>query len=409
VLVASYNGDAMARLNQDGTYDPGFNPQGVSVHRTAEFSWPIMVLASDAKILVSMPNGDLELSDGAHTPLVRLFADGRLDPSFRCDAPPFSLDPPIPPFISVPDGGALVSQMRIKSDGSVDTAFKPMLEECSSSRWQILALQPDGRILVRVTSASGCDNSVVRILADGRLDPEFHSVTPDGGIINVQVLADNRILVSGGFLAVNGVGRSRVARLKSDGNLDDNFVPFADGWSSFDVGVTAVQGDGKVLLGGRFMRIGATEPLWLVRLNPDGSWDPSFSFTPTAFCCPLDQLNLDGYSIRSLLVHPDGSLWITTDFFVRNDFFRRSEILRLHGDIPVIRLSVPSLVDVGNRVEVRVGSDAADGRRVVLETAPSLIGAWQPIATNTLLSGTVVFTDTAVTNFLQRFYRASLL
>src|SRR5262245_29649212 len=220
VLVAGYPVLAMARLNPDGSYDRSFVPRGISFHRTADSvaDWPITVLAPQGKVLVGMQHGTLGLSDGEESALVRLNADGSVDPTFRYRASLFLS--PGPKIISIPDGSVLVDQMRIKPDGSVDESFHPKFAGCGSDTWRFEAWQPDGRILLRVYSV--CGVSVVRLLADGTLDPDFHSATTDGDVATVEVLADKRILISGPFSAVNRVNRSRLAWLKSDGNLDES-------------------------------------------------------------------------------------------------------------------------------------------------------------------------------------------
>jgi hypothetical protein len=64
-----------------------------------------------------------------------------------------------------------------------------------------------------------------------------------------------------------------------------------------------------------------------------------------------------------------------------------------------------------NHTEIRLWSDAADGRIVVLESAPTISApGWQPIATNILLSGFTAFNAGAIdaAKSSQQFYRAVL-
>jgi uncharacterized delta-60 repeat protein len=410
VLVGGYFSQTIARLNPDGTYDPSFAPRGISFHRTSDAvaDWPIVVVASGGKLLVGMRHGNLGLSDGTETFLARLNSDGEADSSFRCASNCCSLPTKI---IALPDGSVLVGQMRLKPDGTVDEAFQPKFTGCGADTWRFEAWQPDGRILLRAYSV--CGVSVVRLLADGTIDPEFQSVTTDGDVTGVQVLADKRILVSGGFSMVDGAHRFRLARVNSDGSLDPSFAVLEQitiggksfSWDSDRAAV--VQSDGKVVVSG-WLPSGNPAPGWLARLNTNGSWDPSFSFTPTTLCCPLDQIDLGTDYVQSLLAHPDGSLWITAGFSLKSACCPKTEILRLRGDAPVTRLSIPSFSRLENRLEVRVRSDAADGSTMILESTRSMVGGWQPIATNALLKGTIIFTDILDTNSVQQFYRALL-
>ncbi len=60
--------------------------------------------------------------------------------------------------------------------------------------------------------------------------------------------ADGKILIGGFFSTVLGVTRNNIARLNTDGTLDTDFNPNANGY----VLAIAVQADGKILVGGSF-------------------------------------------------------------------------------------------------------------------------------------------------------------
>src|SRR5262249_9688143 len=79
----------------------------------------------------------------------------------------------------------------------------------------------------------------------------------DGWVNTLTLQADGKILMGGGFSAVNGQPRALIARLNADGTLDDRFAPQASSGISFgSVFTTGLQADGRILVGGNFNRLG---------------------------------------------------------------------------------------------------------------------------------------------------------
>ena len=73
---------------------------------------------------------------------------------------------------------------------------------------------------------------------------------------------------------VNGVQRNRVARLHPDATIDESFDPGAG--SNGIVYAIAVDRDGRVLVGGDFDEFNGVERNGLARLGTDGGLDESF-------------------------------------------------------------------------------------------------------------------------------------
>ena len=102
--------------------------------------------------------------------------------------------------------------------------------------------------------------------------------------------ADGKILAGGNFttLAPNGgaaVTRNRIARLETDGRLDQTLNLSTVG--NF-VTATAVQPDGKILIGGSFTTVLGVTRNNIARLNTDGTLDTAFN--PNANdCCPFNR------------------------------------------------------------------------------------------------------------------------
>ena len=79
--------------------------------------------------------------------------------------------------------------------------------------------------------------------------------------------ADGKILIGGIFTSVQGVPRSRLARLNPDGNLDASFDP-REGASEV-VRWIGMEGDGKILIAGGFAKFAGVEVGRIARVRGD--------------------------------------------------------------------------------------------------------------------------------------------
>ncbi|MEO8198259.1 MAG: hypothetical protein ABI689_16190 [Thermoanaerobaculia bacterium] len=164
---------------------------------------------------------------------------------------------------------------------------------------QAVAVEPDGRIVLAGTVATGSGTSelaLARYLPGGALDPSFGTngkvVDPFSfGISHTGVaarrLADGRILVAGTLDYGNGDLDFYVGRLLSTGAPDTTFGPTTSGARSvfFDLGgdhtdmLTAMTLDrnGRIVLAGA-VDISATDvDFGIVRLTSEGELDITFS------------------------------------------------------------------------------------------------------------------------------------
>ena len=150
-----------------------------------------------------------------------------------------------------------------------------------------IALQADGKILAGGTfttlapngGAAVTRNRIARLEADGRLDQtlDLGIVSTIGSfVLATAVQPDGKILLGGRFTNVLGLPRNHIARLNTDGTLDTAFNPNANG----DVNAIAVQADGKILVGGGFMSIGGQTRNSIARL--DATTGLADSFNPNA-------------------------------------------------------------------------------------------------------------------------------
>ncbi len=107
--------------------------------------------------------------------------------------------------------------------------------------------------------------------------PSTRAWAPTAPSYAIAVQGDGKVLIGGDFTAVNGnTNFNHIARLNVDGSLDPAFNPGTGANGS--VRSIVVQLDGKVLLGGLFTGVnGNTNFNHIARLNMDGSLDSSFT------------------------------------------------------------------------------------------------------------------------------------
>ncbi len=299
---------------QPGRLDPSFDPEIVS--GTVSDA----VLQPDGKWIVG---GFVTFHDRTDSvSLFRLWPDGSLDRSFRASA---SLTPKI--IALQPDGRVLVSYafeggawqtvVRLESDGSMDRSFRvegiKSISGVTLVEPSVLALQPDGRVLVGGSNLeAGGNRGLVRLNRDGSLDPSFMTrrgfshVSPNatntGSLMGLVPQQDGKVVVVGGFTSFNEVPRHSILRLRSDGSLDEDFNPASWLWTAEGVGERAVFVSAVAAgTGGRLYLAaisgGSGEPIVrsVVCIDPDGSKVASFQITPVATDVP-----------SSLAVQPDG-------------------------------------------------------------------------------------------------------
>jgi uncharacterized delta-60 repeat protein len=209
--IAGVSRSRLARFNADGTLDTAFNP-GLSAGTSS-----VLALArqSDGRILVG----------GQFTTI---------------------------------GGQARTNIARLNVDGTVDTSFTG-----SAAIVQGLAVTASGRILALIDAGTS-GRSLIRLNADGSADTSFATATGAGGsIVSFAAQADGSVVVVGGFTSINGVARTRIARLTSTGAVDSSYVTDANG----NVTAVALQADGRALIGGSFTTAAGQPRVGLARLS----------------------------------------------------------------------------------------------------------------------------------------------
>jgi uncharacterized delta-60 repeat protein len=163
-----------------------------------------------------------------------------------------------------------ISPSGIESDNFLNTGFDGNLV-------YTMVEQPDGKILVGGNFSDYLEVSVgnfMRINPDGSLDETFYLGQFNSYIRAITIQPDGKILVGGNFTNYDGYNAGRIIRLNSDGTIDSNFTYL----SEFDdtVRAIAIQRDGKIVVGGDFSNYYDFYCPQIVRLNSNGTPDPTF-------------------------------------------------------------------------------------------------------------------------------------
>ncbi len=183
-----------------------------------------------------------------------------------------------------------------------------------------LAVQADGKMIAggSFTSMNGTTrNYIARLNTDGSVDSSFNTGSGANHYVYASaVQADGKIVIGGHFTLINNVWRSNIARLNANGSLDTSFNPGSG--MNYAVWALAVQADGKIVVGGDFTTVNGAGRLNIARLNADGSLDSGFN--------PGSGAN--NY-IYSLALQPDGKILIGGIFGTVNGVARNG-IARLN-------------------------------------------------------------------------------
>lgn len=272
----------VARYNSNGTLDTTFDTDGIAmpnVNNESQFLGGI--LQPDGKIIaigkwgayLLLPNDIL---------IVRLNTDGSLDTTFN-------------------GTGYITRSFGSNNDTGVG-----------------VVLQPDGKIVVSAAStpdSSSWYTVLLRYNANGTPDTSF-GTEGDGAAVTGGVSVGMIARTSDGkFLALQFIPNSStnnfiIGRYNSNGTLDSTFG--VGGRATVIMGVNAIQtsfaqqSDGKIVIAG-YGQTNTLNDALLARLNSDGSIDNSFGTSGKVIA---DLFNSSNDIINSLLIQPDGKIVI---------------------------------------------------------------------------------------------------
>ena len=112
---------------------------------------------------------------------------------------------------------------------------------------------------------------------EGTLDSTFDTFSKGVNrlVRSTAIQSDGKVLLGGDFTSLDGQYQNRLARLTVDGLPDTSFT-IGTGANS-TVWCIAVQSDGKILIGGDFSSYNGQSRNYITRLNADGSLDETFN------------------------------------------------------------------------------------------------------------------------------------
>jgi uncharacterized delta-60 repeat protein len=296
----SFNGTnraCIARLNTDGSldasFDPGSGPKSDIVGNPAVSS---LVVDGNGEVLIA---GDFtSMSGTSRYGFARLNTDGALDLGF---VPATSGNDVVSCIALQTDGNILIGGnfatdrhvALVDTNGNWNDAFNSGASNSVPSDVSSIAIQPDGKVLLGIASFTigyfqwPFTNTIIRLNPDGSLDSSFNIGSGlDEAVYATALQSDGKILIGGSFTMFNGTNRGSIARLNTDGSLDTTFDPGTGANGS--IGAIAVRPDGGILIGGGFTEFNGTNRYLLARLNTDGSLDLSFdpgSWTNDGVAC----------------------------------------------------------------------------------------------------------------------------
>ena len=316
----------IARLDSIGNLDTA----GVGVGRN---DVTVLAVQSDGRILIG--GTFVNFNGTARNRIARLNGDGTLDTTFLASGPGANGD--VSALALQADGRIVIGGIftnvngiarnriaRLNTDGTLDTAFMSAGTGADSVVRKI-AVQADNKILVAgsFTNIDGTPrNGIARLNTNGTLDNSFLSsgTGANGPVFTLAVQSDGKILIGGDFTSFNGTSRNRFARLNSDGTLDTAFLSTGTG-ANDQVFALTLQSDGKVLIGGFFTTVNNATRSRIARLNTDGTLDAAFLATAAGA----------NYSVRAIAVQPDGRIVIGGEFGNYNGAYR-GNIARVKSD-----------------------------------------------------------------------------
>jgi uncharacterized delta-60 repeat protein len=314
----------IAMVNLDGTLDTTFNVgTGPQSHVMSAAIQP------DNKIVVCGPFTSFN-NNAVTNYVARVFPGGTLDPNFNKLT---GVDRSVYCSATQPDGkiilggdflaynGAIVNRIvRVNPDGSIDNTFSA--GSGPNDTVYSISIQPDGKIVIGgfFNAYNGVAASrIVRLNADGSRDVTFNMGSgADNWVYSTALQADGKILIGGLFTNYNGVSANRIARLNSDGSRDTSFA-IGTASNSFVQKIT-IQSDAKIIVAGGFTSFNGTAINRLIRLNSTGTVDTSFSIG--------SGFNSD---VTSAVLQADGKMVVVGDFTTVNSQ-PKNRIVRLNAD-----------------------------------------------------------------------------
>ena len=313
----------LARLLPNGALDSSFNA-GLGPNRTVR----ALAVQDNGKVLVAGLFTSINATNRNH--VARLHQDGSLDGSFD---PGAGADNPIYAMALLRDGrvalGGSFTRFNgfarpgivvLNTNGSVSASFDP--NPGVDGPVYAIAVQPDGCLVIGgdfTTVQNVSRPRIARLYPNGTLDQTFDpGLGADATVRALAVQRDGKVVAGGSFVSMGGVERNFLARLNSNGSLDDSYLAAESGGDN-PVYALALQADGKLVVAGDFNIFNGVTRHRITRLESDGATDPTINFGAGA-----------NDFIAALLIQPDRKIVLAGGFTQMNGQAKQ-RIARVHG------------------------------------------------------------------------------
>jgi uncharacterized delta-60 repeat protein len=327
--ISGENVIVATRMLPSGALDPSFGVDGI-----ATVSINGGAVADSGAALALEPDGKIVIAGGGRTgpggPIgfaaARLLPNGTLDPNFGHDGRAtivIGTTAIAQAVVVQPDGKIVLggaadighhefAAARLNANGTLDTGFGTAgvtTIDSTGGAWGMV-IQPDGKLILAgqtdytdLLVPNAQQFMAVRLNIDGTLDGSFGH----GGIVTLAVgktvlgfgvalQPDGKVLLTGPGFTTTGVAIT--VRLNPNGSLDPSFG--TDGISTFPdwYGVNGIVRDaqGRIVL--------PTVGAGAIRLNPDGSADTTFGSGGNS----IVKLGTSGGGANGAAIEPDGKI-----------------------------------------------------------------------------------------------------
>jgi uncharacterized delta-60 repeat protein len=232
---------------------------------------------------------------------------------------------------------------RFNADGALDLDFNPGVDMIynpgthTNGIIYAIAIQSDGKFVIGGSFSFYRDgkaiNRIARLNTDGSLDDSFDSgIGADWDVRAIAIQPNGKIIIGGYFSAYNGNTSQRIARIESNGMLDISFAGYGISMYSAVVSSIAIQPDGKIIIGGIFniyrSELGANISN-IARLFPDGTLDVYFSLSAGSQSALLGIGSNTVKYINALALRSDGNIILGGGY--PSYPFARANMLRSDG------------------------------------------------------------------------------
>lgn len=294
----TYNGvprKFLARLNPDYSLDHSFLiTSGIDCDNSDPNCGVYSIhIQPDGKILVG---GKFAYYNNTNVKsLIRLNSNGTIDKSFSF---PYDTQYPISSIAIQSNGAILINSgissygfayskglSRVKANGTIDESFNPWYLQNYTAfgvdhKIEKIVLQSDERIIIvgQFNYYNGIPRgNIARLNSNGSLDETNFIIGASALISDIIVLPNDFLMIGGDFVNYNNQSIYRVAKISPNGELDNSFS--INPWiakDQFVVKSLALQGESHILVGGYFIKSSENETI--LKIDNSGDLDQSFSY-----------------------------------------------------------------------------------------------------------------------------------